>query len=257
MAQTVLITGASGGIGKELAFVFAEHAYNLVLVARGADALQTLSEELKKKFHVAIDVIALDLSQPDSAQKLFDEVTHRKKHISILVNNAGFATSGKFSDIAFEDDARELNVNIVTLTLLTKLFLPGMIQDRCGKILNVASTAAFLPGPLMAVYYASKAYVLSFSNALYEELKGTGIEVTVLCPGATDTGFAKRAHVETSQIFSGHLLSSRDVAVAGYTGLMKNQRIVFADVQTSLVPLATRLLPTRFLAILAKKANTL
>ena len=186
--KRVLITGASGGIGLELAWLFAAKQYDLVLVARSAPKLDQIAAEMRTKFDVAAQVCTQDLSLPGSAQDVFAHVGS----CDVLVNNAGFGTYGKFAELDLEEERRELQLNIVTLTELTKLFLPGMIARKWGRVLNVASTAAFQPGPLMAVYFASKAYVLSFSEAIASEVQGTGVSVTCLAPGATQTGVCRR-----------------------------------------------------------------
>ncbi len=216
--KTALITGASSGIGYEFAKVFASNGFNLILAARGKDALDNIAAELSAKHGITALVFAKDLSLPDAPDDLYNDLQKQGITVDILVNNAGFATYGYFTDIPLDKELQLLQLNIVALTHLTKLFLPGMKTRGYGKILNLASTAAFQPGPLMAVYYASKAYVLSFSEAISEELHGTGVSVTAFCPGPTELGFQKRAAMEESKLVQGGLMSAEAVAKIGYAG---------------------------------------
>ena len=225
--RNVLITGASQGLGYEFAKLFAREKYSLYLVARNAKNLDRIKKELEQTYHVSVSVFVKDLSAPSAAQSLARELDASDVHIDVLVNNAGFATHDDFVTIPLSDELAEIQVNIVTLTTLTKLLLKGMVERGYGRILNIASTAAFQPGPHMAVYYATKAYVLSFSEALSEEVKHTGVTVTALCPGATKTGFSKRAHMEKSLLFRGVLvMDAATVARVGYRGLMQGKRVV-------------------------------
>ncbi|HTG34497.1 MAG TPA: SDR family oxidoreductase [Thermoanaerobaculia bacterium] len=225
--QTALITGASGGIGLELARRFAAGGYDLVLVARSTAKLEELAGELRKH-GAAVRVLAKDLARPESPEEVFQELEAAEIAVDVLVNNAGFATYGPFVEIDLGRELEELQLNVVTLTHLTKKLLPGMLARRRGGVLNLASTAGFQPGPLMAVYYATKAYVISFSEALAEELSGTGVTVTALCPGPTATGFQRRAGLEASKLFSGMLqvADAAAVARAGYEGFRAGKRIV-------------------------------
>jgi len=242
--RTALITGASSGIGRELTRLFAGDGYNLVLVARSQQGLLELADELKARYGVAVKVIAKDLSQASAPGEIFMELQQEAITIDILVNNAGFATYGLFPKIDLNTELQEMQVNMVALTHLTKLFLPGMLEQQWGKILNMSSTAAFQPGPLMAVYYATKAYVLSFSEALAEELRGTGVSVTVLCPGATASGFQSRAKMEDSRLVSGRkLMNAAMVARAGYRGLMRNKTVVVPGLVSRMYILVVRLVP--------------
>jgi len=185
MSKTALITGASGGIGYELALLFARDQYDCVLVARSRDKLDELAARLESEFRVKTLVLAKDLSNPSTVDEIYEEVTAASLKVDALVNNAGFPVYGRFVETDLQAELEMLQVNVVALTALTKLFLRGMVERGAGHVLNLASTAAFVPGPLMAVYYASKAYVLSFSEALANELKGTGVAVTALAPGPT------------------------------------------------------------------------
>ena len=199
--KTTLITGASSGIGYELAKLFAHDHYNLVLVARSGAKLAQLSDEMQRQFGITARALTADLAAPSAPEQLFAQLGKDGIAIDVLVNNAAYGKFGPFSEMSLEEVTGQIELNIVGLTTLTRLFLPGMIARKSGRILNVASTAGFQPGPLMAVYYASKAYVVSFSEAIANELKGSGVTVTCLCPGPTDTGFQGRAGVENSRLF--------------------------------------------------------
>jgi uncharacterized protein len=198
--KTALITGASGGIGEELAKVFAAHGFDLVLVARTETKLITLGDALSAQHNIRCTTIPADLALPESPAEVVAQLTKQEIRVDVLVNNAGFAAYGQFQEIDLDEQLHMIRVNIATLTELTHRLLPGMLARRRGKIMNVASTAAFMPGPLMAVYYATKAYVLSFSEALNSELSGTGVTVTALCPGPTNSGFQSRANMEDSRL---------------------------------------------------------
>jgi len=255
MKPTVLITGASGGIGEQLARLFAAHGYDLVLVARGADKLQSLSAELARLHGVETRVMAADLADPGAPPRLFAALDGVS--IDALVNNAGFGARGAYAELDYEVEARMIQVNVAALAHLTRLFLPGMLARRSGKILNVASTAAYVPGPLMAVYYASKAFVLSFSEALAEEVQGSGVTVTALVPGPTETNFAATAGNQDTPLFrSGAVMSAAAVAQVGFDGLMAGKRVTIAGVSNKLTVFSTRLAPRSMLAKIARKLNS-
>jgi uncharacterized protein len=201
--KTALITGASSGIGYELAGLFASSGHDLVLVARNEQRLSRLAEELQQRIGVAVTVLVKDLAAPRAAEEIVVELQNRSLHVDILVNNAGFGEYGPFHETSLERKLQMIQVNVAELTQLTRLLLSGMLERNSGNILNIGSTASFAPGPFVAVYSATKAYVLSFSEALAEELKGTGVTVTVLCPGSTETEFAERAKMTESRIFQG------------------------------------------------------
>ncbi|TMB67574.1 MAG: SDR family oxidoreductase [Chloroflexi bacterium] len=198
MSKTALITGASGGIGYELALLFARDGFDCILVARSHDKLNALAARMESEFRVKTLVLPKDLSKTTAVDEIYEEVSAASMPVDVLVNNAGFPVYGLFTETDLDTELQMLQVNVVALTQLTKLFLRGMIERRYGRILNLASTAAFEPGPLMAVYYASKAYVLNFSEALANEVRGTGVTVTTLAPGPTRTGFQKRGQLEDS-----------------------------------------------------------
>lgn len=244
MADTALVTGASGGIGEELARLLAAAGTDVVLVARSADKLRALADELARAHRIQATVLVEDLAAPDAADRIHDNLTARGIAIDILVNNAGFGTYGPFVETPAAEEARLLQVNVVALTMLTKRLLPRMVERRRGRVLNVASTAAFQPGPLMAVYYASKAYVLSFSEALTEETRGTGVTVTCLCPGPTRTGFQDRARMHESKLFSLlSVMSAREVAQAGHDAMMAGRAIVTPGLSNWLVAQSVRVAP--------------
>lgn len=242
--KIALITGASSGIGYEFAKLFAQNKYNLVLVARSEQKLKQIADELKQKYGIAVKLIPKDLSTLNSPTEIFTELQKAGVKVDILINNAGFATYGFFSEIDIDAELQMMQLNMVTLTLLTKLFVKEMIKHKEGKILNVASTAAFQPGPLMAVYYATKAYVLSFSEAIANELEGSGVTVTALCPGPTESGFQSRANMESSKLVSGRqIMDAATVARIGYDGLMKGKTIVIPGLKNQLMTLSIRFTP--------------
>lgn len=254
--QTVLITGASGGIGEELARIFAKEGFDLVLVARTESKLHILADELAQKFQIKATPIAFDLADPASPTKLVAQLIVQGLTIDILVNNAGFATYGRFDQLDIDGELRLLQVNIVTLTHLSRLLLPGMVARKRGRILNVASTAAFLPGPLMAVYYASKAFVLSFSEAIHEELRGTGVTVTALCPGPTSTGFQARAKMEESRLVQGRqIMDAATVAKAGYNALISGRPVVVPGLMNRIQTFLPRLLPRAAVPPMVRQAQ--
>jgi len=252
--QTALITGASGGIGLELARLFAAGGYDLVLVARSAGKLEELAGELRKHGG-AVRLLAKDLARPESPEEVFRELEAAGVAVDVLVNNAGFATYGPFVELDLGRELEELQLNVVTLTHLTKKLLPGMLARRRGGVLNVASTAGFQPGPLMAVYYATKAYVISFSEALAEELSVTGVTVSVLCPGPTATGFQRRAGMEASKLFSGvmQVADAAAVARAGYEGFRAGKRIVIPGLLNKVGVQSIRVSPRALVTRMVKR----
>jgi uncharacterized protein len=243
VSKTALITGASGGIGYELALLFARDGFDCILVARSQDKLKELASRLEREQRIKTMVMVKDLSRPAAVDEMYADVTAAALQVDVLVNNAGFPVFGLFTATDLQVELEMLQVNVIALTALTKLFLKGMIARRSGRILNLASTAAFEPGPLMAVYYASKAYVLSFSEALANELRGTGVTITALCPGPTRTGFQKRGVMEDSRLVQGQIADARSVALAGYRGLMAGKTIVIPGFTNRLVPWVVRVSP--------------
>ena len=243
MSRSALITGASGGIGYELALLFARDGFDCILVARSQQKLEELAARLESEFRAKTQVIPRDLSRPAAVDEIYEEVTASSTPLEALVNNAGFPVFGPFVETDLKAELEMLQVNVVALTALTKLFLRPMVERRSGRILNLASTAAFLPGPLMAAYYASKAYVLSFSEALANELRGTGVTVTALSPGPTRTGFQKRGAMEDSRLVQGNIADARSVALAGYRGMMSGKTLVIPGFSNKLIPWVVRLSP--------------
>lgn len=244
LRKTALITGASSGIGYELAKLFAKDGFNLVLVARNADKLNQIASELRDQFNVSIKSIPKDLSVSTAPDEIFAAVKKDLIQIDVLVNNAGFNVYGPFFETDLIKEREMIQVNMVSLTHLTKLFLYEMIKRRYGKILNVASTAAFQPGPFGAVYYATKAYVLYFTEAIANELRGSGVNITVLCPGPTKTEFQKRARMKNSRLTRSKLMNAEVVAKAGYYGLMKGKSIVIPGMKNKILVLSVRLVPS-------------
>jgi uncharacterized protein len=255
---TALITGASGGIGYELAKLFAKDRYNLVLVARNTPKLSRFADELQRHFGISVKPVTLDLSWRQAPESLWDELQHAGVHVDVLVNNAGYGIRGEFAKIPLEEDVGMMQLNMLSLTVLTKFFLPPMLERRHGKILNVASTAGFQPGPLMAVYYATKAYVISFSEAIANELQGTGVTVTCLCPGATDTGFQKRAGSENSVLFQRmRPMDAATVALDGYRGLIDGKSLVISGLRNRVLAESVRLGPRKLVTAVSRKVNEL
>jgi short-subunit dehydrogenase len=228
MPKTALITGASSGIGRDLARIHASKKGNLVIVARRLQELEALKTELETAYGVKVFIIQADLSKPGAAQEVYDKTIAHNITVDYLINNAGFGGFGKFSEQDWNTHQSMVDVNISALMALTYLFLQNMISRNSGKILNVGSTAGFLPGPLQAVYYATKAFVLSFSQALAEELSDTGITVTVLCPGPVATGFVEAANLEGSNLVK-NAAASYDVALLGYNAMLKGSLVKIDD----------------------------
>jgi short-subunit dehydrogenase len=250
--MTILITGASGGIGCELAKLFARHHHNLVLVARSAEKLGQVATELKT-YGVTVKTIALDLAAAPASKFLFDQLQTEGTTIDILVNNAGYGTFGDFAQMPKEEIQGQIDLNITALTQLTRLFLPAMIARRSGRIMNVASTAGFQPGPLMAVYYATKAYVISFSEAIANEIHDSGVTVTCFCPGATHTGFAARAGTEKSRLFKQlGAMSAEKVALDGYRAVMEGRTLAISGAHNWMVAQSTRFAPRKMVTAISR-----
>jgi short-subunit dehydrogenase len=242
-----LITGASGGIGLELARIFAREGYELALVARSRERLDGIAAELKP---APVRVIVKDLTLADAA----DEIRREVPKIDVLVNNAGFGVYGPFVKTPLADELGMLQLNMNALVVLTKIYLPGMVERGSGRVLNVASTAAFQPGPLMALYYATKAFVLSFSEAIASELEGTGVTVTALCPGPTATGFIARGKLENARLFKlMRVMDARSVAEAGYRGLMAGKTVVVPGLVNKVLAQSVRISPRRMATKITRK----
>jgi short-subunit dehydrogenase len=226
MIKTALITGASKGIGKALAEVFAKQGYSLILIARTTNELEDLKNDLKNRYQCESKILSLDVSKPDSVNIILDVFQLEIPTLDVLVNNAGFGISKKFTEMLEVDMHDIMAVNMQFLTRLTYTILPFMVKNGRGKILNVASIAAFTPGPFMAMYYASKAYVLSLSEALHQEYKHQGISISALCPGITKSSFHQRAGRTSLTKSSFITMSAESVAEIGYKGLMQNKRVI-------------------------------
>ena len=250
--STALITGASGGIGYELAKLFARDHHNLVLVARSADRLAQVATELQAQ-GVTVKTIAIDLASPLAPKFLFDQLQREGVAVDILINNAGFGTFGEFAQMPGEEILGQIQLNITALTELTRLFLTPMIARHSGRIMNVASTAGFQPGPLMAVYYATKAYVISFSEAIANELHDSGVTVTCFCPGATHTGFAQRAGTEKSRLFKQlGAMSVEKVALDGHRAVMEGRGLAISGTHNWMVAQSTRLAPRKLVTAISR-----
>jgi hypothetical protein len=239
--RTALITGASTGIGFELAQLFAQDHFDVVLVARDQPKLTQLAEDLVRRYGISAKVIEKDLSEPSSAVEIYEELQRAGLSIDILVNNAGTGVYGSFAESNLGEQLGALRLNIMTLTSLTHLFLPG-IKSRKGKILNVASTAAFQPGPLMGCYFASKAYVLLFSEAIANEVKSSGVTVTAFCPGPTQTGFQARSGTQNIRE-SANMMDAKAVAKIGYRGLMEGKTVVVPGLTNKILVCLVRFFP--------------
>ena len=239
-----LITGASGGIGADLAELFARDGFDLVLVARSRDKLDDVGARLAAAHGIRSVSIEADLGEEGAAARIADETAAAGLDVDALVNNAGFGLYGAFAETDLAREREMIAVNVTALTELTKLFLPGMLARNRGWIMNVGSTASFQPGPLMAVYYATKAYVLSFSAALHRELAGTGVNVSALCPGPTATGFVDAAGMHKSKLFKrAVVMSSMDVAKLGYAALMRNRAVMVTGWMNRMTVTASKFSP--------------
>ena len=251
-----LVTGASTGIGRELALLCARNGSDVVLVARSRPMLDSLAAEIRTGTKQSATVLECDLSEPGSAYALFEEVSRAGLTIDTLINNAGFGLLGHLWELEAKRQSQMVQLNVGALTDLTRLFLPGMITRRSGRILNIASTAAFQPGPLMAVYYATKAYVVSFSEAVHNEAKEFGVTVTCLCPGATKTEFADRAQMNSTKLFSsGMVMSAADVATIGFRAMKGGKPLVIAGKLNAVGAFLTRFAPLSLTAAMARKVQ--
>lgn len=250
--QTALITGATSGIGYELSKLFAGNGYNLVLVARNKSRLDDVASECKRKYSVSATTISKDLSLPSAPPEIADGLRRNSIGVDILVNNAGFNEYGPFLETDLDRELQMIHLHIVALTHLTKLLLPEMTRRNHGKILNIGSTGSFAPGVFNAVYCASKAYILSFSEAIAEELRGTGVSVTTLCPGPTSTEFAQRAGMGDVRIFRGKLMDARAVAEVGFTSLMNGKSTVVPGLPNKLTVFSLRLAPRTLVAKISR-----
>jgi short-subunit dehydrogenase len=256
MRKTALITGASSGIGYELGKIFAKNDFDLVLVSRNEEKLENIAGELKKKHDIQVRVIAKDLSKPSSPKELYDQVTGEGTRIDVLVNNAGVAAYGKFTDSRADRNMDLIQLNIAAPTILCKLFGADMAREGSGRILNVSSTAAFQAGPLLSTYYASKGYLLLLSEALSHEFKQDGVTVTALCPGPVKTEFFKRNDMTDTKLNdSPFMMNAARVAEIGFSGLMKGKPLVIPGAINKLLVFLERLAPRRVASSVAYLLN--
>ena len=251
---TALITGASNGIGLELAKIHASKGGDLVLVARNKSKLDELKHELETKFNIKVYTIGKDLSASNAAKEVYDETSKQQIKIEYLINNAGFGDFGFFAETDWNKELQMINLNITTLTQFTKLYLQDMLKRKSGKIMNVASTAAFQSGPTMAVYYATKAYVLSFSEAVDNEARDQGISITALCPGATESGFQAAASMEESNLVKGRKLpGSKEVAEYGYAAMLKGKTVAIHGFMNWIMANSVRFIPRSIVVKVTRK----
>jgi len=243
MSAYTLITGASGGIGYEFAKVFASHGHSLVLVARSKDALEKLASEIRASNKVSVEVIAMDLSKDESPQELFQKCHEKNLAVDILVNNAGFGDNALFANSDWNKLAEMMDLNVKSLTHLCHLFLPAMLSKKKGAILNLSSVAAFQPGPYMSVYYATKAYVQNFSEALHEEVSAKGVNVMALCPGPTRSGFQAAAGIDSALLLKLPIPSSTEVAEYGYRALKAKKAVAVHGFFNKVLVFSIRLMP--------------
>ena len=254
--RLAVVTGASGGIGYELVRLLALDGYDLLLAARSGDKLNSIAADFQAKHQVQVTPVVVDLSQPHAAATIVDALDRIGPAFDVLINNAGIGAFGLFQEQPLDRILQLLHINVVALTELTRQLLPRMVAAGHGHLMNVASTAAFQPGPLMAVYYASKAYVLHLSEALGEELRDTGISVTALCPGPTKTGFEDDANMQGSKLFkSGRVMTAEQVAKIGYQGMWDRRAIVIPGFTNQFLACATRLPPRPWLAKIARRSQ--
>ena len=252
--KTALITGGSGGIGLELARQFAAQGHDLVLVSRNRDALEAAAGTLEGEYAIRATVIPADLADPDAPSRIFDTARAEGIEIEFLVNNAGFGLGGEFSKTDINTELDMIQVNVSALVHLTKLFMQPMLARKSGRIMNVASTAAFQPGPLMSIYYATKAFVLSFSEALDEELRNSGVTVTCLCPGTTATHFAENAGVTNSGVFA-RTQKADAVARFGYEAMLSGERVAIPGFRNKIMVQAERLASRKLITRLVRTAQ--
>jgi short-subunit dehydrogenase len=254
MKNTALITGASNGIGLELAKIHASKGGDLVLVARNKFKLDEIKIELEKQFKISVYTIGKDLSLTNAAQEIFNETNKENIQVDYLINNAGFGDFGMFAETDWNKELQMINLNITSLTHFTKLYLQDMVKRRSGKIMNVASTAAFQSGPTMSVYCATKAYVLSFTEAISNEVIDKGITVTALCPGATETGFQAAGGLDDSKLFKDKKLpTAKEVAQYGYASMIKGKTVAIHGIMNYLMSNSIRFIPRSLVLKISRK----
>ncbi len=244
--STAVVTGASAGIGYEFAKILAQKGHQLALIARNLDRLNEIKQELESKYGVNVILIPADLAVENIAEDIVKEIKYRQLNVEILVNNAGFGFCGYYHEQPWANERDMIQVNITSLSQLTKLMLPSMLEKKRGRICNVASTAAFQAGPMMTVYYATKAYVLHYSEALALELKGTGVTVTCLCPGPTATNFQSTAKLDSTKVSKMSAMeTAAQVAATGYEATMAGKSLAISGTTNKLLQFSTRLLPRK------------
>lgn len=254
MQKTALITGASSGIGLELARIFAREGFNLFITARREERLHTLKKELEDANSIRVFVLAVDLSKNDAPGKIHQFVQKHDIQITALINNAGIGDYGFFKDADWNRISSMIDLNMKSLTHLTHLFIPELLKQKDGYIMNVASTAAFQPGPLMSVYYASKHYVLAFSEAIANELSDSGINVSALCPGPTESEFQEVANMKKSKLFDRFpVATSQEVAEYGYKSLMNGKRVAIYGLMNKIAPKFISLVPRCWVTAAVRK----
>ncbi|MBX4271801.1 SDR family NAD(P)-dependent oxidoreductase [Clostridium estertheticum] len=251
MKGYVLITGATSGLGYEFSKILAKEGYNLILVGRRKDKLNEVSEELIRRYQVYVRSYVVDLSKDNEIEKLCKEVDLLQ--IEILINNAGFNVYGEFTTTDLKKEEEMIWVNIISLTKLTKIIGKKMVEMKKGKIMNIGSIGSYIPGPLNSVYCATKSYVLSFSQALNEELKASGVTVTTICPGATNTNFAKSANMESIQLFNNNVMEVTAVANLAYKALDKGKVTEIIGLKNKLTVLVTKFIPLSLTLKVASK----
>lgn len=250
--DVVLITGTTSGIGKAFAEKFANAGNSIILVSRNESELQQQQADLQSRYHVPVKYISCNLAEDNAPHVIMNKIDSMGLSVDILINNAGFNEAGAFVDTSLKNELDMIQVHIKALTALTKLILPGMIERKYGRILNIGSTGSYMPCPCDAVYAATKSYVLSFSNGLHQETKGTGVTVTCLCPGATRTPFASKAHINNTRLFKLFVMQPEVVATIGYKNLLKGKRVVITGLYNKLLVLSSKLLPVSIVNPLAQ-----
>lgn len=256
MEGYALITGATSGIGLELALNFARDHINLVLVARTEEKLLEIKEKVEKDYKIKVVTITRDLTEEEAPKEIYEELQERKIRVDFLINNAGFGTFGRLKDTDLETEKDLVKLNVLSLLQMNKLFVPGMVERHFGYVMNVASLAAFMPGPVMANYYASKAYVLSLSEAMHEEMRKEGVKVSALCPGPVKTGFQERAQMKKTDSAKAFLMEAKKVADIGYIGLWRGKAVIVPGIFEKAVPVLTKIFPRSLIrkaALLSQK----
>lgn len=253
MSNTALITGSTSGIGEAFANILAKERYNLVLVSRNREKLNLQADSLVNYQGINVYTIACDLEKPGAANYVYQQVSSKKLQVNVLINNAGFNEYGAFLDTNREKETDMIYLHTIFPTEMMKLFIPDMVHNKSGKILNVGSTGSFIPCPRDAVYAATKSYILSVSKGIGAELKGTGVTITTLCPGSTTTEFAKKAGMEDTLLFKIFVMKPETVANIGYKAMMKRKVFVISGIYNKLLVLSSYMLPSAFINYLTKK----